>query len=158
MLVPADTVLKHDWDATVDALSESISLLFFISNFPITPTATCQNLPPCFSSLPQTLLPFYDTHQLDNLGFALTVINTLLTDPSCQKNVTSQSQMPKFVSKKHNNTRIRGKRDQRNQMARTTSVPYLPIPFLPQHPQRSPTSSIPRISGRCSIPHQPNNH
>ena len=84
VLVPAITVLKRDWDTTVDGPPpESFSLLSQSSQSP--PPQPVKIFLPCFSSPLQALLPLYGAHQLDNLGIALTVINTLLTDPSCQE-------------------------------------------------------------------------
>ena len=84
VLVPAITVLKRDWDTTVDGPPpKSFSLLSSLSQ---TPPPQPVKIPlPCFSSPVLALLPLNGAHQLDNLGTALTVINTLLTDPSCEE-------------------------------------------------------------------------
>ena len=85
VLVPAITVFKRDWDATVDGPPpESFSLLSSQTSQSPPPQPVEISLP-CFSSPLQALLPLYGAHQLDNLGTALTVINTLLTDPSCDE-------------------------------------------------------------------------
>ena len=91
VLVPAITVLKRDWDTTVDGPPpESFSL--FSSSSPQTPPPQPVKISlPCFSSPLQALLPLYGTHQLDNLGTALTVINALLTDPSCEEKLVRNS-------------------------------------------------------------------
>ena len=86
VLVPAITVLKRDWDATVDGPPpESFSLLSSSSQSP--PPQPVEISLPCFSSPLKALLPLYGAHQLDNLGTALTVINTLLTDPLLSERV-----------------------------------------------------------------------
>ena len=90
VLVPAITVLKRDWDTTVDGPPpESFSLLSSVSQTP--PPQPVKITLPCFSSPLQTLLPLYGAHQLDNLGTALTMINTLLTDPSCEEKLIQNS-------------------------------------------------------------------
>ena len=85
MLVPAITVPKRDWDATVDGPPpESSSLLSSSSSSQTSKSPPPQPVIislPCFSSPVQALLPLYGAHQLDNLGTALTVINALPTDP-----------------------------------------------------------------------------
>jgi dihydrofolate synthase len=85
VLIPAIKVLKRDWDATVDGPTpKSFSLLSsLLSQSP--PSQPIQISLPCFSSPLRALLPLHGAHQLDNLGTALTVINALLTDPSCQQ-------------------------------------------------------------------------
>ena len=84
VLVPAITVLKRDWDTTVDGPPPKSFLL--LSSLSQTPPPQPVKIPlPCFSSPVLALLPLNGAHQLDNLGTALTVINTLLTDPSCEE-------------------------------------------------------------------------
>ena len=90
VLVPAFQVLKRDWDTTVDGPTpESFSLLSSSSQSP--PPQPIQINLPCFSSPLQALLPLYGAHQLENLGTALTVIHTLLADPSCEEKLTRNS-------------------------------------------------------------------
>ena len=90
VLVPAITVLKRDWDTTVDGPPPgSFSLLSSLSQLP--PPQPVKISLPCFSSPLQALLPLYGAHQLDNLGTALTVINVLLTDPSCEEKLIRNS-------------------------------------------------------------------
>jgi dihydrofolate synthase len=90
VLVPAITVLKRDWDTTVDGPPpESFSLLSSSSQLP--PPQPVKISLPCFSSPLQALLPLYGAHQLDNLGTALTMINALLTDPSCEEKLIRNS-------------------------------------------------------------------
>ena len=104
----------------------------------------CTNHPKI--SLSFFLFPLYGAHwqQLDNhlgthISTAFTVINTLLsvTDPSCEETLIRNSST--FgISKKHKNTRIRDKRDQRNQIAWKTFVACCPSPFLPLYDKASP--------------------
>ena len=90
VLIPAITVLKRDWDTTVDGPApELFSLLSQTSQSP--PPQPVKISLPCFSSPLQALLPLYGAHQLDNLGTALTVINVLLTDPSCEEKLIRNS-------------------------------------------------------------------
>ena len=97
VLVPAITVLKRDWDTTVDGPPpESFSLLSHTSQSP--PPQPVKISLPCFSSPLQALLPLYGAHQLDNLGTALTVINTLLSDPSCEENLFRNSSTHRSAS------------------------------------------------------------
>ena len=85
VLIPAIKVLKRDWDTTIDGPTpQPFSLLSsLLSQSP--PPQPIQISLPCFSSPLRALLPLHGAHQLDNLGTALTVINALLTDPSCQQ-------------------------------------------------------------------------
>ena len=91
-MIPAVTVLKRDWDTTVDGPSpESFSLLSLSQTSQAPPPQPVKISLPCFSSPLQALLPLYGAHQLENLGTALTVINALLTDPSCEENIIRNS-------------------------------------------------------------------
>ena len=93
VLVPAVAVLERDWDATVDGSPPESSFSLLSSS------QTSQSPSPqpvkislsCFSYPLQALLPLYGAHQLDNLGTALTVINALLTDPSCNETLIRNS-------------------------------------------------------------------
>ena len=88
VLVPAIPVLKRDWDITVDGPTpEPFSLLSSSSQNSPPPQPIKISLP-CFPSPLQALLPLYGAHQLENLGTALTIISTLLTDPLCEENFT----------------------------------------------------------------------
>ena len=92
VLVPAITVLKRDWDTTVDGPTlEPFSLLSSSQTFGSPPPHPIQFSLPCFPFPLQALLPLYGTHQLDNLGTALAVINAILTDPSCQGKLIGDS-------------------------------------------------------------------
>ncbi|KAF8882391.1 Mur ligase [Infundibulicybe gibba] len=53
---------------------------------------------PCFPSEIHALMPLYGSHQLDNLGTALTVVSLLLTHPACIKLGLSHRITPKTVS------------------------------------------------------------
>ncbi|CAA7261219.1 unnamed protein product [Cyclocybe aegerita] len=82
-LVRALDVKKVDWDEQRDGPKTSPFSLSFEA---ATATAFGKPAPqpvvvdlPCFSSPVRALLPLYGAHQLDNLGTALTVINSLLT-------------------------------------------------------------------------------
>jgi folylpolyglutamate synthase/dihydrofolate synthase len=92
VLIPAITVSKRDWNTTVDGPSpESFSLLSLFQTSQTPPPQPVKISLPCFSSPLQALLPLYGAHQLENLGTALTVINALLTDPSCEENLIRNS-------------------------------------------------------------------
>jgi len=102
VLVPAFQVLKRDWDTIVDGLitPDSFSLLSSsLSQSPPPPQPIQINLP-CFSSPLQALLPLYGAHQLENLGTALTVIHTLLADPSCEEKLIRNSSTHRSISLK----------------------------------------------------------
>ena len=97
VLIPAIPVLKRDWETTVDGPPpEPFSLLSSLSQTP--PPQPVKISLPCFSSPLQALLPLYGAHQLDNLGTALTVINALLTDPSCEEKLIRSSSTHRSTS------------------------------------------------------------
>ena len=100
VLVLAIQVLKRDWDTTVDGPTpKSFSLLSSLSQISQSPSLQpIQISLPCFSSPLQALLPLYGAHQLHNLGTALTMINTLLTDPSCEEKLIQNSSTHRSTS------------------------------------------------------------
>ena len=111
------------------SMDHNLSRSHFISNIPVTFIPTCRNLPPLFL-LPASSPPSSLRRTPARQSWRHTYSDQCPPDWSLmQRKVKSQLLHPQIhfdVSKKHNNTRIRGKRDQRNQMAWKTFVPYRP--------------------------------
>ena len=103
-IVYAEPATMRSWDEAVDGPSEPV----VASRFPSPPllahatTATARAVSlslPCFPHLINTQLPLHGDHQLDNLGVAVTIISTLLTDSSSVRRLPFQSNItPKNIA------------------------------------------------------------
>jgi folylpolyglutamate synthase len=85
VLIYAQAPAKREWDEVLDGpkppqISFSSSDLQASLSQPV----EIKSLPP-FSKPILTMLPLFGDHQLDNLGTAVSMISTLLTDASCAK-------------------------------------------------------------------------
>ncbi|KAI0250773.1 Mur ligase [Lactifluus subvellereus] len=92
-LVYAEPATTRTWDEAVDGPSEPVA------SGPPSPslvrtTATARAVSlslPCFPHPINTQLPLHGDHQLDNLGVAVTIISSLLTDSSSVRRLPFQS-------------------------------------------------------------------
>ncbi|KAF8156068.1 Mur ligase [Crassisporium funariophilum] len=85
VLVSAIGVEKREWDESVDGPRPAPFSLLTSSSDIRPPPQPIRALLPCFPDPLHALLPLHGAHQLDNASTALTVISTLLTDPTCQE-------------------------------------------------------------------------
>ncbi|KAI0316823.1 Mur ligase, partial [Amylostereum chailletii] len=104
-LVQAKTPAHREWDQIIDG---QYSRKQDQSFWELPPQSITLEMS-CFAAPLQAQLPLPGEHQLDNLGTAIEIINTLLTHPSCVRFTRSDIITPEIVVSGVKSTRWRGR-------------------------------------------------